>query len=65
MNPMQDNNHLGAHSAAIHAGTDGMITIDYDGDSRSFENGFDMGFDEANLIILGLTQKVYLPHVMR
>lgn len=40
------NYHLTAASAAINAGVDAGLTVDYDGDSRPWAGGFDIGADE-------------------
>lgn len=48
--PAQDNYHLGAGSAATDSGVDAGIFTDYDGEARPLDNGFDIGFDEANYI---------------
>ena len=40
------NYHLTASSAAIDAGLDAGVAVDYDGDSRPWAGGFDIGADE-------------------
>jgi predicted outer membrane repeat protein len=50
IDPVHDNYHLGAGSAAIDAGTDTAVYNDYDGEIRPLDNGFDIGFDESNYI---------------
>lgn len=50
IDPVHDNYHLGAGSAAIDVGADTAVTDDYDGEIRPLDNGFDIGFDESNYI---------------
>jgi predicted outer membrane repeat protein len=50
IDPVHDNYHLGAGSAAIDAGADTAVYADYDGEIRPLDNGFDIGFDESNYI---------------
>jgi predicted outer membrane repeat protein len=63
VNPAAANYHLRHDSAAIDAGSDTGVLVDYDGDVRPRDNGFDIGFDEGSL--LPPPQEVYLPLVTR
>jgi CSLREA domain-containing protein len=45
--PICDNYKLGPGSAAIDAGTNEGVAVDFEGDARPLLGGFDMGFDEA------------------
>ena len=47
VNAAGDNYHLGAGSAAIDAGIDVGIYTDIDGQTRPFDAGFDIGYDEV------------------
>jgi hypothetical protein len=51
--------HLRPRSDAIDAGVDAGVTVDIDGDSRPYHDGFDIGADEFT------TYHVYLPLVSR
>ncbi|MBK8902906.1 MAG: hypothetical protein IPM53_17080 [Anaerolineaceae bacterium] len=62
VNPAAANYHLRHDSAAIDAGSDTGLLVDYDGEIRPRDNGFDIGFDEGSLQPL---QEVYLPLVTR
>ncbi|MFO7540285.1 MAG: PKD domain-containing protein [Chloroflexota bacterium] len=42
--------HIGAESAALDAGVAAGVMVDFEGDSRPLGSGFDIGFDEADLI---------------
>jgi hypothetical protein len=59
VNAAADNYHLGLASAAIDAGINAGIGVDFDGDPRPLGAGFDIGFDEANV------RKVFLPLIVR
>lgn len=48
--PASDNYHLRAGSAAVDVGTNAGVTTDIDGEPRPLVGGFDIGYDEANLI---------------
>ena len=47
--PEVDDYHLRLGSPAIDAGENAGIAFDIDGDPRPLENGFDIGYDEANI----------------
>ncbi len=59
VNAASDNYHLGSGSAAIDAGTDVGVYTDIDGQTRPFDVGYDIGYDEA------VIYPVYLPLVVR
>jgi hypothetical protein len=40
------NYHLTEPSAAINQGTNAGVTVDWDGESRPWDGGFDIGADE-------------------
>lgn len=52
--PVVDDYHLGPGSAAVDTGIDSGILVDYDGEMRPLDVGFDIGFDEVSYIA-GLT----------
>lgn len=58
-NPALDNYHLITGSAAIDAGTNAGITFDFDGDSRSQDAGYDIGYDEF------APRYIYLPFITK
>ena len=62
-NPAAANYHLRYDSPAIDAGSDTGLLLDYDGDVRPRDNGFDIGFDEGSL--LPPPKELYLPLVTR
>jgi PKD repeat protein len=45
-NPAAQNYRLSASSAALNAGTNASITLDFEGEARPQNGGFDIGFDE-------------------
>ena len=45
--PQQDDYHLGAGSAAVNAGLNISVSIDFDGDVRPQGSGYDVGYDEV------------------
>jgi len=61
VDPANDNYHRDEGSAALDMGSDTGLLVDYDGDLRPLDDGFDNGFDEANFA----SSTVYLPFVMR
>ena len=61
IDPANDNYHVAAGSAAVDAGTNAGITVDFEGELRPFGSGFDIGFDE--FFVWPYTH--YLPLVMR
>jgi hypothetical protein len=58
-NPVFDNYRLGPGSAAIDAGVDDGVPLDYDGRARPHGAGFDIGYNEAYL------DELFLPLVRR
>jgi predicted outer membrane repeat protein len=58
VNPAANNFHLNAGSAAIDAGTNVNVPIDFEGDMRPQGGGVDIGFDEY-------LPRLYLPLVLR
>ena len=58
LNPAADDYHLGTLSAAIDAGSNAGVAVDFDGNPRPIGAGFDIGAFEA-------WSRVYLPLVMR
>ena len=61
MDVAHDNYHLRAGSPAIDQGMNLGIFIDYDGDPRPYNSGFDIGFDEYYAAV----PRVYLPMIQR
>lgn len=59
ISPLQNNYHLGGSSAALDAGVDIGVYIDFDGNVRPQGAGFDVGYDEAGGAIL------FMPLVQR
>jgi hypothetical protein len=60
--PAADNYHLRANSPAIDHGADVLIVEDFDGQTRPFGPGFDIGFDEfTGAVIL---PRVFMPFVL-
>ncbi|MBK8986378.1 MAG: hypothetical protein IPM39_09895 [Chloroflexi bacterium] len=59
VNPDAGDFHLQVGSAAIDAGVDAGIAVDFEGDERPSGNGFDIGYDEFVPI------RVMLPIIMR
>lgn len=58
--PDTDDFHLSAGSAALDVGTDAGVLVDFENQPRPLGSGFDIGFDEADLIT-GLTI-IYSPN---
>lgn len=56
--------HIGAGSAALDAGVNVGVTVDFEGDNRPFGDGFDIGFDEADLST-PLQHKLHLPVILK
>jgi len=48
IDPAGDDYHINVGSAACDTGTDSGVTIDFDGEVRPMNQGFDIGFDEVN-----------------
>jgi predicted outer membrane repeat protein len=59
MNAAGDDYHLRAGSAAMDAGTNVGVFIDFDGEARPQGSGFDIGFDESAAYI------IFLPLIIR
>ncbi len=59
--PATDDYHLGPFSPAIDNGTDVLVNVDFDGDTRPIGAGFDIGFDERNAAAF----KLFLPLIVR
>lgn len=60
VSPASDNYHLALGSAAINAGVNAGVFLDFEGTSRPFGGGFDIGYDEW-----GVSLRAYLPKVWR
>ena len=58
-----DNYHLGAGSAALNAGIDAGVYVDFDDQARPQAGGFDIGYDESPFA--PLMPRAYLPVVVR
>jgi hypothetical protein len=54
------NYHLTGASAAIDAGVDAGVAVDYDGDYRPWAGGFDIGADEFPDRV-----RIFLPSIRR
>ncbi|MCC7352643.1 MAG: hypothetical protein IT330_02715 [Anaerolineae bacterium] len=50
VSPATDDYHLQPGSPAINAGTDVLVAVDYDGDPRPLNGGYDVGFDESTAL---------------
>lgn len=59
VDPTGDNYHIDVGSAAIDAGTNAGVTIDFDGEIRPQYGNFDIGYDEFT------SERTFLPLVMR
>jgi hypothetical protein len=59
VNAGADDYRLGPASAAIDAGVNAGISIDFEGSLRPLGGGFDIGFDEA------ISHRAYVPLVSR
>lgn len=57
VNPAAGDYHLIFGSAAIGAGVDTGVNFDIDGDPRPLAHGFDIGYDEVNLLFLPVIQR--------
>ena len=60
VNAAADNYHLGLASAAIDAGINAGVLVDFEGDPRPLGVGFDIGFDERTAAL-----KLFLPLIVR
>jgi uncharacterized repeat protein (TIGR01451 family) len=52
VNPVDGDYHIGPGSAAIDAGVDAGVTEDIDGEPRPMGPGYDIGADEAGLVVV-------------
>jgi len=59
VSPAQDVYHLKLGSPGIDAGTDALVYVDYDGQTRPQDGSFDIGFDEGGL------PRIFMPNTMR
>ncbi len=59
LNAAGDDYHLSPGSAALDAGTNAGVLVDFDGEARPQGSGFDIGFDESAL------HDIFLPLVLR
>lgn len=59
VSPALDVYHLKPGSPGIDAGTDVLVYVDYDGQTRPQDGGFDIGFDEGGL------PRIFVPNTMR
>jgi predicted outer membrane repeat protein len=59
VDPVHNNFHILAGSAAINTAINAGVSIDFDGQARPFGPGFDIGYDEY------VALKVYLPIVLK
>jgi hypothetical protein len=59
VDPASDQYHILPGSAALDAGVNAGVLVDFDGQPRPMNAGFDIGYDEL------LIQNLYLPIIVR